>query len=120
MYNMHAYDDAILYHKGLQCTDDLGPVDMCYKCKRELVDLSHQPLNSIANFMYYGLPDSIGQHFSKASMFDIMLVARSRATRITHLFSDKKGHPFEGSNSSLSHWYSQGNVTIMPQDSISL
>jgi hypothetical protein len=122
-YNMRAYDDAILYHKGLQCTDELGPVDMCCKCKRELVELGRQPLDSIANFMYYGLnelPDSVGQHFSKASMFDIMLVARSRATRITHLFSDKKGHPLEGSDPSLSQRYSRGNVAIMPQDSISL
>ncbi|KAJ6601475.1 hypothetical protein B0H10DRAFT_2167437 [Mycena sp. CBHHK59/15] len=49
-------------------------------------------------------------------MFDLMMVSRSRTTRITHLYSKKKGHHLAGSKASTSQRYSQGNVAIFAQD----
>ncbi|KAJ7612826.1 hypothetical protein DFH06DRAFT_1274602 [Mycena polygramma] len=49
-------------------------------------------------------------------MFDLMLVSHSRTTRVTHLYSNKKGSVWQGTNAATSQRYNQGNVAIMPQD----
>ncbi|KAJ7290044.1 hypothetical protein C8J57DRAFT_1164233 [Mycena rebaudengoi] len=86
---------------------------MCGPCRKALRD-SRQPLESMANFQYYAhdeLPLKVKAVFHGASMYDIMMVARCRATRITHLF--KKA----GKNSNPgSQGYSKGNVAIFAQD----
>ena len=121
-YNLEAYSNAILYHKGLHSTTSLGPVDMCSSCKHALVGQKKQPLDSLANFQYYAhgeLPDKVRQGFQQASMYDLMLIARSRTTRITHLFSSKQGSSLSG-DPSVSQRYNRGNVAILPQDSVHL
>ncbi|KAJ7603334.1 hypothetical protein DFH06DRAFT_1022336, partial [Mycena polygramma] len=45
-----------------------------------------------------------------------MLVSHSRTTRVTHLYSNKKGSVWQGTNAATSQRYNQGNVAIMPQD----
>lgn len=95
-YNLTAYDSAILWHKALHNLDSRGDVDMCVSCKHELVDLHKQPLDSLANFQYYGhesLPPDVCEVFAQATTFDIMLVARACATRITHSYSSKPDGP---------------------------
>ncbi|KAJ7192135.1 hypothetical protein GGX14DRAFT_406682 [Mycena pura] len=50
------------------------------------------PLTS--NFQYYGrdeLPPEVKAAFKASSIFDIMMVARCRATRVTNMFSNKPG-----------------------------
>ncbi|KAG1807364.1 hypothetical protein EV424DRAFT_1329595, partial [Suillus variegatus] len=80
-----------------------------------------QPVNSLANFHYYGherLPSSVGDAFAKASAYDVMLVSRARASQIIHFYAYKpSGHwgPEESSQR-----YNQGNVAIRPQDSAEL
>jgi hypothetical protein len=49
-------------------------------------------------------------------MFDIMMVARSRATRITQFYSKTKGSPNFSQDSTVSQRYDRGNVSIIPQD----
>ncbi|KAJ6622842.1 hypothetical protein B0H10DRAFT_2214147 [Mycena sp. CBHHK59/15] len=117
-YNLVAYDHAILYHRALTDKEYLGAMEMCHSCQKDLLS-NKQPLDSMANFQYYArdeLPPDVKKVFCNASMFDLMMVSRSRATRITHLYSKKKGHHLAGSKASTSQRYSQGNVAIFVQD----
>ena len=93
-YNIDAYQGAILYPKGLHNKKDQGPLDMCIKCETALVHRNQQPRDSLANWHYTGhskLPEDVHDALKSATMFDVMMVARSRATQITQLFSNKKG-----------------------------
>ena len=122
-YNLEAYEGAILCPKGLHSKEGLGPLDICRKCKTSLVEKKKQPKNSLANWHYTGvdeLPAEVKKAFESATMFDIMMVARSRATRITQLYSNKKGSSNYGQNHSESQRYDRGNVSIIPQDSAQL
>ena len=49
-----------------------------------------------------------------------MMVARARATRITHLYSSKTEGPMAGSDPEISWSYNKGNVVILPQESVEL
>ena len=118
-YNLEAYQGAILYVDGLQCKDDLGPINMCRSCKNTLVEKKEQPKDSLANWHYTGfdeLPTEVRKAFESASMFDIMMVARCRATRITQLYAKKKGSTNYRQDPTESQRYDRGNVSIIPQD----
>lgn len=122
-YNLGVYQNTILYPKGLHDTKKLGMIDMCSKCESALVERNEQPKDALANWQYTGfdeLPDDVQHAFQNASMFDIMMIARSRATRITHLFSKKKGSPNYGQDPSESQRYDRGNISVIPQDSAML
>ena len=122
-YNLQAYEGAILCPKGLHCKERLGPLDICPKCETALVERKKQPKNSLANWHYTGvdeLPADVKEAFRTATMFDIMMVARSRATQITQLYSNKKGSFNYQQNHSESQRYDRGNVSIIPQDSAQL
>jgi hypothetical protein len=122
-YNWEAYDHAILYPIGLHDISQKGDMDLCGDCYHDLMQAHRQPLNSLANFQYYAierLPDDVRLAFEHASMFDLMLVSRARATRITHLFSSKRDSPTYGHNPETSQSYSKGNVAILPQDNVHL
>jgi hypothetical protein len=96
---------------------------MCMSCWHELVSLGKQPLDSLANFQYYGheaLPNQVQSMFADATTFDIMLVACAHATRITHLYSAKTEGPMAGTDPELSQSYNRGNVSILPQESMQL
>ena len=75
-----------------------------------------QPLDSLANFQYYGheaLPDDdVHAAFKHATTFDVMMVARARATRITHLYSSKVDGHLAGMDPEISQSYNKGNVAI--------
>lgn len=112
---------AILWYKALHDPNERGDLDMCVSCQHELVGLGKQPLDSLANFQYYGheaLPDDVHAAFKHATTFDIMMVARARATRITHLYSSKVEGPMAGTDPEISQSYNKGNVAILPQDSV--
>lgn len=124
-YNFQAYDRAILYPLGLHDIDTKGIMDLCPSCYHTLNSSStkRQPLDSLANFQYYAiheLPGPVKAAFNNASMFDLMMVARCRATRITHLFSKKKDNPQYGIPEDQSQRYNKGNVAILPQNTINL
>jgi hypothetical protein len=53
-------------------------------------------------------------------MFDLMLISRARATKLTQLYSKKKDSPLHGTSSSESQQYCRGNVAVLPQDSLHL
>jgi hypothetical protein len=96
---------------------------MCVSCWHELVNLGKQPLDSLTNFQYYGhkaLPEHIQQAFAHATTFDIMLVAHTNTTRITHLYSLKSDSPMAGTDPKKSQQYNKGNVAILPQESMQL
>lgn len=122
-YNLLAYDGAILHPNGLHDINKLGDIDLCRSCCQDLLDRGVQPLDSLANFQYYGideLPAEVKNAFAHSTMFDILMVARSRATRITHLYSQKPNSSIWGTDPRNSQGYSKGNVAILPQDSVSL
>jgi hypothetical protein len=79
-YNIKAYDGAILWYKGLHDPVQQGDLDMCISCHHELVTFCKQPLDSLANFQYYGheaLPVEIQNAFDQATTFNIMMVAEA-------------------------------------------
>lgn len=118
-YNFAAYDEAILCVDGMHNTDEKGELDVCDSCRRFLIVKKVQPVNALANFQYYGnsrLDREVSLAFKHASMFDLMLVSRCRATRMTYLYSKKKDGP--GGNPESSQRYNKGNVAIIPQDSV--
>jgi len=122
-YNFNVYQGAILCPQGLHNQECLGPVDMCHKCSSALVDNKQQPKDALANWHYTGLdelPNEIHDAFNSASIFDLMLVSHSRATRITQLYSNKKNAPNYGQDSSQSQRYDRGNVSVIPQDSLAV
>ncbi|KAG2158083.1 uncharacterized protein EDB93DRAFT_1238383 [Suillus bovinus] len=105
-YDFELYLRAILYPKGL-------------------VDPPHQPLNSLANFQYYGherLPVDIREAFSMSSIFDWMLVSRVQASQVTHFYTYKSSisGPHFWSAEEGSQCYNQGNIAICPQNSTEL
>ncbi|KAJ7224995.1 hypothetical protein C8J57DRAFT_1252983 [Mycena rebaudengoi] len=108
-YNLEAYDGAILCPEGLTDGTRKSIIRMCAPCRKTFGEF-RQPLDAMANFQYYvhdELPAPVKAAFDGASMYDIMMVARSRATRITHLFK-KAGK----TSNAGSQGYSQGNVAI--------
>ncbi|KAJ7046273.1 hypothetical protein C8F04DRAFT_894650, partial [Mycena alexandri] len=91
---------------------------MCLTCKNALKK-KHQPLDALANFQYYAwdeLPAAVLEAFKTASLYDLMMVSRTRCTRVTHMFCDKKDAKGWEKVRSLSQGYSKGNVAIFPQD----
>ncbi|KAG0701016.1 hypothetical protein DFH29DRAFT_1052643 [Suillus ampliporus] len=86
---------------------------MCRTCHLALMRKRlRQPINSLANFQYYGyerLPDDIRDAFSGASIYDLMLISRARASQIVHFVVEE-----------ASQRYNQGNVAIRAQDSVEL
>lgn len=117
-YNLVAYNNAILCPAALRDRTAKGPMDVCLPCLAALKD-GFQPLDSLANFQYYAhdeLPATVKDAFNRSSMFDLMLVCQSRATRVTHLFSNKRGHNLYGTNPAVSQRYNAGNVAILAQD----
>jgi hypothetical protein len=122
-YNWEAYDCVVLYPLALHDRDAQGDLDICLTCLRDLKYARRQPIDSLANFQYYRLnelPLDARRAFEKASVFDIMLVARSRATRITHLFSSSKDPALRGGDPETSQRYNRGNVAVLTQDNVML
>jgi hypothetical protein len=85
-YDFELYARAILYSKGLTDCWTLSDIFMCPSCHSYLICKSpQQPVNSLANFQYYGhhrLPADIQDAFSSASIYDLMLVSRARASQV--------------------------------------
>lgn len=120
-YSLDVYDGAILCPIGIYEKTSRGDLDLCGKCHDDLVRRRIQPQNSLANFQYYGherLSDNVRDAFKKATLFELMLVSRCRATRITHLYSSKPTGPNAGRNPASSQRYNRGNIAIIPQDSV--
>ncbi|KAG1886345.1 uncharacterized protein F5891DRAFT_1201130 [Suillus fuscotomentosus] len=99
-YAFELYERAILYPKGLQDLWAKSDIYLCRTCRSALVSKSpRQPVNSLANFQYYAherLPPLIRSAFLEASVYDLMLVSRARASQIVHHYAYKP--------SSGSHW----------------
>ncbi|KAG1877459.1 hypothetical protein F4604DRAFT_1880415 [Suillus subluteus] len=80
----------------------LADLQICHQCHVVLISKHpHQPVNSLANFQYYGyerLPLTVAYAFAKASAYDLMLPSGYWASEES------------------SQRYNQGNVAIRPQD----
>ncbi len=90
-YNFNAYNKAILHPKGLTNLNFKSPMNVCASCQTAL-SKGVQPLDSLANFQYYGLarlPPDVNSAFQKSSIFDLMLISRARCSRLNHLFVKK-------------------------------
>ncbi|KLO06710.1 hypothetical protein SCHPADRAFT_837660, partial [Schizopora paradoxa] len=121
-YNFEAYNKAILHPKGLTSISTKAPLNACQACRNSLKN-NKQPIDSLANFQYYGwerLPDDVQAAFQSASIFDLMLISKARCSRINHLFVKNPHSPVYGGNPATSQRYSRGNVAIIPQDSAQL
>lgn len=122
-YNLSAYEHAILNPDALHNKDIPQTMDACKSCVADLTIRHQQPKNSLANWHYSGfgeLPIEVQNSFKESSMFDLMMVARCRATRITQLYSNKKGDANYKGDASESQRYDRGNVSVIPQDSVAL
>jgi hypothetical protein len=97
---------------------------MCGRCHSTLIcKRPRQPVNSLANFQYYGhekLPDDIRDAFARASAYDLMLIARARASQITHFYAHKPSGWQNWLGEEGSQRYNKGNVAIRPQESTQL
>jgi hypothetical protein len=114
-YDLRAYENAVLYSGGLKTPNSRGMLKLCTSCRSSLVDRRRQPVDSWANFQYYGLdilPDEVRNCMKRLSQFDKMLICRARASKITHLYSEKG----RCSPSDPSQGFSKGNVAILPQE----
>ena len=79
-YNFDAYDRAILCPEGLHDKVKKDVVKMCNPCYVCLVERKKQPLDALANFLYYGrdeLPEKVKCAFARASLFDLMLISHA-------------------------------------------
>ncbi|KAG2088057.1 uncharacterized protein F5147DRAFT_585725 [Suillus discolor] len=98
----------------------LAPLLLCPSCCGYLLcKQPHQPLNSLANFQYYGherLPDAVRSALKSASLYDLMLVSRACAPHVTHFYLYKFQVGGYRQSEELSQWYNQGNVAIRLQD----
>ncbi|KAH7902831.1 hypothetical protein BJ138DRAFT_1200608 [Hygrophoropsis aurantiaca] len=86
-YNFDAYHRAILHRLGLFDVNHLNKLRVCSQCWNSL-SVKKQPRNALANFQYYAhcrLPIDVKNSIDNASQFDKLLVARCRASKITHL-----------------------------------
>ncbi|KAF8180285.1 hypothetical protein K438DRAFT_1976806 [Mycena galopus ATCC 62051] len=70
-------------------------------------------VGSLANFQYYGRDELA---FETATLYDLMITAHSRATRITHLSSDKAKICRQDEHRATSQQYSHRNIAIFTQD----
>ena len=116
-YDFILYDRAILCPAGLDDPWLLCNMKMCMSCFRSVVDEQIMPVDALTNFQYYELPLEVIEAFRQASMFDLMLVARARATRISFLLNEKSG--FSG-DSRVCQGFVKGNVAVLPQDTLTL
>ncbi|KAG2744810.1 hypothetical protein P692DRAFT_201841410 [Suillus brevipes Sb2] len=102
----------------------LDEVYMCCSCHSALICKSpHQPVNSLANFQYYGhqrLPVHVREAFSSASIYDLMLVSRARASQVTHYYTYKPSLTLFWSSEEASQRYNKGNVAVRPQHATEL
>ncbi|KAG1893083.1 uncharacterized protein F5891DRAFT_1131379 [Suillus fuscotomentosus] len=115
-YDLELYGRAILYAKGLTSCWSLSEMYMCSSCHSALISkCPRQPVNSLANFQYYGherLSPEIREAFSSASIYDLML--------ITHFYTYKSSLTQFWSAEEASQRYNKGNVAIRPQSSTEL
>lgn len=115
-YDLELYGRAILYAKGLTSPWSLSEVYMCHPCHSALIcKCPHQPVNSLANFQYYGherLPIDIREAFTSASIFDLMLISRARASQVTHFYMYKPSSTQFSAEEEASQRYNKGNVAV--------
>jgi hypothetical protein len=120
LYDFAAYDEAILYHGGLITPERRGYLQICNNCKQSLVHKKKQPLDAWANYHYYALeclPDKVMLCLQALSDFDKMMISRARASKITHVYDEKKGFYNEEGTSGR---FSKVNVGILPQETVVL
>ncbi|KAG9310603.1 hypothetical protein JVU11DRAFT_9167 [Chiua virens] len=122
-YDVEAYSQAILCPEGLSNVHALAAFQVYSQCRRSLqASPPRQPLFSLANFKYYArdrLPPEVAHAFDTASPFDLALISRCRASKVTHHFirrGARGGYIPEES----SQRFNRGNVAIFPQDINSL
>ncbi|EGO04615.1 hypothetical protein SERLA73DRAFT_68302 [Serpula lacrymans var. lacrymans S7.3] len=122
-YDFQLYHRAFLDIRALKDVTHLGHLELCHSCHHSLVNYQKQPLDAIANFQYYAIPELpllVSADWDNATLYDTSLVSRASATKLSHLFAHKKDSPLYGSNMCLSQKYIRGNVAVMPQDSVHL
>ncbi|EIW80029.1 hypothetical protein CONPUDRAFT_30639, partial [Coniophora puteana RWD-64-598 SS2] len=120
-YDLLAYDRAILQPEGLLNCWSRDGMKMCSLCRSDLLSKKPKlPKFALANFLYYGhdsLPADVRSAFRDASTVDLTLVARARASRITHVYSAQRVMRSDGEGMPR---FMKGNVAVVPQDSTQL
>lgn len=125
-YNIAAYDMAILHPDGLVDRERSSTMLVCVECSESLRKLV-MPRFALANWLYYGhsaLPGNVEAAFRNATAFDLMLVARARASTICFRFGSYFGAEMTpgdtGSSMAKSRRGVRGNVMVTPLDATRL
>lgn len=129
-YNIMAYNMAILHPGGLTVREQLAPMMVCQQCDDCLKDMV-TPKFALANWLYYGhnvLPSSVRLAFESATPFELMLIARARASNIcfrfgTYYASDADGDEKDGDTGNAAARARRGvkgNVMVTPLDAVRL
>lgn len=117
-YDIELYHHAILCPQGMASVHSLDDLRMCTSCRYALQSTPpRQPKLALANFLYYGrerLPEDVSLAFSTASQFDLLLIARSRSSRLTFHFV-QRGRRGGYIPEEASQRFNRGNVAIFPQ-----
>lgn len=111
------FDEASLYPKALRDPTTCTFTDVCRTCLKSMHQ-GKQPGNRLANFQYYAydeLPEDVASAFERASLFDLMLVARACMTKISYLFNHKVGV-----SNGTQQGFIRGNVAVLPQDTMKI
>ena len=116
-YNLQVYSNAILHPKGMHNISALASIDSCRTCSHHLCTKKEMPPLALANWFYYGfdmLSPEVKQSFDEASLFERVLIARCRASRIVYKFSQRGYNAGDVSNAAQG--YSKGNVCVLPHN----
>lgn len=126
-YTLSAYGGAILHADGLIDRFSSNDIRACSDCSQSL-NRNELPRFALANHLYYGisaLPPDIKEAFESASLFELMLISRARASNICFRFKGVHGDD-EGTDVSKlsiidrSRKGLKGNVMVSPSASIRL
>lgn len=127
-YNLAAYDMAILHPPGLSKKASKGHLTVCHACADSLRGHA-MPKFALANWLYYGhaaLPSRVKAAFDNASPFDLMLVARARASNICFRFGSYFGVDDDSEEGERVGFVSRarkgvrGNIMVTPLDATKL
>lgn len=85
IYHFQAYKHALLHPSGMLKLDALGVICICTRCEKNLWHGCTMLKFALVNWLYSGydeLPPEIKQDFNNATLFELRLIAHTRASRI--------------------------------------
>lgn len=128
-YDFKKFCGALLHPKGLSSVDHPSFMQVCKSCQQNIVRHKRMPKFALANWLYYGhdsLPKDVKDAFENASMAELLLVSKVRASKVCYRFDELKGKRTpsgniagedpKAKNRPTDQVFNHGNVIVMPQD----